>query len=116
MEVQLNNTNTENVRATNETASIQTKREEKPQESNASQEAPLTRQEVEGLTEKIQESLDSMNINLKFATYGKNNERTAITVTEKETGKEVREIPSEEIQQLYLKMNELTGILFNRTV
>ena len=73
MEVQLNNTNTENVRATNETASIQTKREEKPQESNASQEAPLTRQEVEGLTEKIQESLDSMNINLKFATYGKNN-------------------------------------------
>ena len=95
---------------------INTKHEEKSQESSASKDVILNKQKVEELTEKIQDSLDKMNINLKFSTYGTNDERTSITVTEKETGNKIREIPSEELQELYLKMNELTGILFNHTV
>jgi len=109
-------TNTDNVRATNEMPSINTTHEKKSQEITASQDNPLNKQEVKELVEKIQGSIDKMDVNLKFSTYGENHERTSITVTEKGTEKEIRKIPSEELQQLYLKMNELTGILFNRTV
>jgi len=110
------NINAESVRAPDEMLAANTKHEEKSPEKTVPQENFLNKQEVEILTEKIQDSLDRMNINLNFSTYGENDERTAITVTEKETGKEIRKIPSEELQQLYLKMNELTGILFNHTI
>ncbi|RLB94803.1 MAG: hypothetical protein DRH26_00255 [Deltaproteobacteria bacterium] len=116
MDVQFTNINAENVRVPDEMLSVNTKHEEKSLERAVPQEDPLNKQEVKILTEKIQDSLDRMNINLNFSTYGENDERTAVTVTEKESGKEIREIPSEELQQLYLKMNELTGILFNHTV
>lgn len=116
MKVEFTNTNTENVIAPDAMSSINRASEGKSPEKTASQDNPLNKQEVENLAEKIQSCLDRMNISLNFSTYGKNDERTAVTVTEKETGKKIREIPSEELQQLYLKMNELTGILFNHTV
>ncbi|MEA3417343.1 MAG: flagellar protein FlaG [Thermodesulfobacteriota bacterium] len=37
-------------------------------------------------------------------------------MSEKETGKLIREIPPEELQQLYVKMEELSGMLFNGMV
>lgn len=124
MEIKFTNTNTENVkapntenvRAINEMPAINTTPEKKSQEITASQDTPLNKQEVEELVDKIQGSIDKMDVNLKFSTYGENQERTAITVTEKGSDKEIRKIPSEELQQLYLKMNELTGMLFNRTI
>jgi flagellar protein FlaG len=120
MEVQITNINAENVRVPDEVSaklpSTNTKYEEKPPGRTAAQDNRLNEQEVKQLTDKIQDCLDKMNISLKFSTYGKNNERTAVTVTEKETEKVIREIPPEELQQLYLKMNELTGMLFNHTV
>ena len=116
MDVQSTTTiNAESMRAP-EMLSVNTKHEGKPSERAVAQINPLNKQEVEVLTEKIQDSLDKMNINLNFTTYGENDERTAITVTEKDTGKEIRKIPSEELQQLYLKMNELTGLIFNQTI
>ena len=92
------------------------KYEEKPPEKIAAQDKPLNSREIEDLIDETQNFLDEMNVSLKFSTYGKNDERTAITVTEKETGKLIREIPPEELQQLYMKMHELVGMLFNRTV
>lgn len=116
MRVESTNINAENIRASGEMSSIDTKHEGKSLKRVSSQDIPLTKQDVEGLTEKIQASLDRMDISLDFSTYGKKDERIAITVTEKGSGKEIRKIPSEELQQLYLKMNELTGILFNHTI
>jgi len=107
--------NVERVRASDEMPSVNTKEEKSP-ERDVPQDKPLNKQEVEVLAEKIQDSLNRMNINLNFSTYGKNDERTSVTVTEKETGKEIRKIPSEELQRLYLKMSELTGLIFNHTV
>ena len=68
------------------------------------------------LVDKIQENIDQIGINLEFSTYGEDNERIAIIVKEKVTGKLIREIPPENVQKLYEKMNELTGILFNKEV
>jgi flagellar protein FlaG len=116
MKIQFSNTNATNMRAPDEMHSINKPLERKPLEKAASQDNTFNTKEVEELAEKIQACIDRMDINLKFSTYGKNNERISVAVTEKGTGKQIREIPSKELQQIYLKMNELTGILFNRTV
>ena len=120
MEVRITNINAGNVKTPDEMSvklpSTNTKYEEKPPGRTAAQDNRLNEQEVRQLTDKIQDCLDKMNISLKFSTYGKNDEKTAVTVTEKETGKVIREIPPEKLQQLYLKMNELTGMLFDHAV
>jgi flagellar protein FlaG len=121
MKIQFTDTTATNMRTPDEMSSINKPQERKPLEkmpleNASSQDNTLNRKEVEELAEKIQVCIDRMDINLKFSTYGKKNERTSVAVTEKGTGKEIREIPSKELQQLYLKMNELTGLLFNHTV
>ncbi|MDI6687535.1 MAG: flagellar protein FlaG [Desulfobacterales bacterium] len=68
------------------------------------------------LTEKLQGYINRMNINLAFSTYGENNKNISIVVSDKETGKLIREIPAEELQQLHVKMEELAGMLFNGMV
>jgi len=72
-------------------------------------------QQVRELTEKLQGYVDKMNINIAFSTYGENR-KTAVTVSEKETGKLIREIPPEELQRLHVKMEELAGMIFNGMV
>ncbi|MDA3835931.1 MAG: flagellar protein FlaG [Spirochaetales bacterium] len=76
----------------------------------------VNNQQARELTEKLQDYIDRMNINLAFSTYGKNDENVSIIVSEKETGKLIREIPPEELQQLHVKMGELAGMLFNGMV
>ncbi len=68
------------------------------------------------MVKEMEAQASSMNVSLDFTPYGANNERMAIIVSNKETGKVIREIPPEELQQLYEKMNELAGILLNRSV
>jgi len=70
-------------------------------------------QNTQELTKHIQQYLDRMNVKISFSTYGNSGRRVAVTVTERETGKVIREIPSEELQQLYSKMEELVGMIFN---
>ena len=77
---------------------------------------PVSNQQVRELTEKLQGYIDRLNINIAFSTYGKENRKTAVIVSEKETGKLIREIPSEELQQLHTKMEELAGMLFNEII
>jgi flagellar protein FlaG len=74
---------------------------------------PGDSQAIQELTEKIQKHLDRRDINIAFSTYGKRNEKISITVTDKETGKVIREVPPEELQRLSAKMDELMGMIFN---
>lgn len=73
----------------------------------------LSTRQAEELVAMIQAHISSMNINVSFSTYGDEKERTAIVVTEKESGKVIREIPPEELQKLHMKMEELLGMIFN---
>lgn len=76
----------------------------------------VNNQQVRELTEKLQGYVDKMNINIAFSTYGGESRKTAVTVSEKETGKLIREIPPEELQRLHVKMEELAGMIFNGMV
>ena len=71
-------------------------------------------QVIQELAAKIQKQHN--NISLSFSTYGQKSGKVSITVSEKETGKVIREIPPEEIQQLSGKMEEMLGMLFNGMV
>jgi len=69
--------------------------------------------EVKQMVVEMQDQIDRMNVSLEFSTYGDSGEKISVVVTDKETGEVIREIPSKEIQDLYTKMTELTGMIFN---
>jgi flagellar protein FlaG len=70
-------------------------------------------EQMKQMVQEMQSQIDSMNVSLEFSTYGENGEKIAVVVADKDTGEVIREIPSKEIQNLYAKMREITGILFN---
>jgi flagellar protein FlaG len=67
-------------------------------------------------TEKVQKSAGQRHFNIAFSTYGSNNQKISITVTDKETGEVIREIPPEELQQLFVKLDELAGMFVDDTI
>lgn len=73
----------------------------------------LSTEQIQKIVQDLREQLVSMNIEVNFSRYGDNNERVAVIVSDKNTGEVIREIPPEELQNLYLKMNELIGMLLN---
>jgi len=90
----------------------------KDQGTGSSEEKPydpvvVTQERMAEISEKIQEHLENRNLSIAFSTYGDNGEKISITVKEKNTGKVIREIPAEEFQRLYARMNELMGMIFD---
>jgi flagellar protein FlaG len=82
----------------------------------ATEDAAATREQVQRMVNEMQGQIDRMNVSLQFYTYGERGEKIAVVVADKETGEVIREIPSKEIQDLYAKMSELAGMIFNRQV
>jgi len=74
----------------------------------------LKESELKQMVEEMQKHIESMRVNLKFSTYGDHGERIAVAVMNGDTGEIVREIPPKEIQELYARMSELVGMIFNR--
>jgi uncharacterized FlaG/YvyC family protein len=80
------------------------------------EDAVANREEVKRIVEKMQEQLNSMNVSLQYSTYGNRGEKIAVAVVNKETGEVIREIPSKELRNLYAKMSELEGMIFNKMI
>jgi len=76
----------------------------------------LSSEQVKQMVKDINARLDTADISLNFTPYGKNNEKMAVTVSDKKTGEVIREIPPKELQDLYVRMDEVIGLMFNRTV
>ena len=64
---------------------------------------------------EMQSQIERMNVSLAFTTYG-GGDKFAVVIADKVTGEVIREIPTRELQELYAKMDELSGMLFNRQV
>jgi len=76
--------------------------------------APVSGKHITQMIEEIQNQLQRMHVSLEFSHYGGHGERIAVVVADKTTGEVIREIPSKEIQNLYNKINDLVGIIFDR--
>ena len=46
-----------------------------------------------------------LQTDISFSTYGSRNEHLAVVVTNKETGKVIREVPSQEMQKLHVHLD-----------
>jgi flagellar protein FlaG len=71
---------------------------------------------VEQMVVKMQNYIDEMSVGLEFTMYGNHGEKIAVAVVNKETGELIREIPPKELRNLYTKMSELAGMIFNREI
>ena len=74
---------------------------------------PPRNEQIRKMVAELQDRFGSMSISVNFTTYGADDEKIAVVVSDQKTGKVIREIPSEELQKLYIKMNELIGMIFN---
>jgi flagellar protein FlaG len=72
--------------------------------------------QIQEMVAEMQKQIDMMNVSLSFSAYGKNNERIAVVVSNKETQEVIREIPPEELQILYTKMREAAAYIFNQKI
>ena len=84
-----------------------------PGREPAEQNTAASREQVKQMVDEMQSQINRMSVNLQFSTYGESGEHIAVVVSNKDTGKLIREIPSKEIQHLYAKMSELAGMILN---
>jgi len=77
---------------------------------------PADEEQLSQVVREMQNQISQANVSLEFSTYGAKGDRIAVVVADKETGEVIREIPAKEIQNLYNKMTELAGMIFNRQV
>jgi len=78
--------------------------------------ATFNKESIKRLVEEMQKNLDNLSVALQFSKYGENGHKVAVIVSDPETGKVIREIPSKDLQNLYAKMSELTGMILNGKV
>jgi flagellar protein FlaG len=79
-------------------------------------ETAVSNEQMRQMIAEMQSQIERMNVSLQFSTYGNHGERIAVVVTDKQTGEVIREIPPKELQGLYAKMSELSGIIFNKQI
>lgn len=71
--------------------------------------------DIQSTIEQVREFAKTFTPKLSFSVDPKSKE-SIIFVTEKETGKIIRQIPPEEMQKMTERLNEIVGILYNRRV
>ena len=80
------------------------------------QEKPVDAKEVAKAVEEMQQRLDALgNTRLNFRVVEKPNE-VVVQVTDRTSGELVRQFPSEEALNLRVKLQELSGLLFDEQV
>ncbi|MDI9570842.1 MAG: flagellar protein FlaG [Pseudomonadota bacterium] len=77
-------------------------------------EQPSEKEQLSKALREMENRMKEANVSLEFSAYGAKGERIAVVVADKETGEVIREIPAKEIQNLYNRMSELAGVIFNR--
>jgi uncharacterized FlaG/YvyC family protein len=81
-----------------------------------SDETAMSAERVRQMAAEMQRQIERMNVSLAFTTSGGRSDKVAVVIADKVTGEVIREIPTRELQELYAKMDELSGMLFNRQV
>ena len=62
---------------------------------------------------EMPKQINSNNTSVQFVFYGERNERIAIRVEDRESGKVIREFPAKEVQRLYSELKKLSGMMFH---
>jgi len=107
-------------------APLKINRGQKPEDiaKTAAQKARNTEQEekpgstgaMEELTEELNEYMDDLQTNLGFNVKKDMKHQVVVEIKNRKTDELVKQIPSEELLKIKEKMEELTGLLFDKKV
>ena len=70
-------------------------------------------EKMQQIEQKLNDIASSENINVKFA-YNEKLNMSYISVIDKNTGEEIRKLPSEEAMKISESMKELVGVMFDK--
>ncbi|EAJ8779746.1 flagellar biosynthesis protein FlaG [Campylobacter upsaliensis] len=70
-------------------------------------------EQLKEVAQKLNDQAESLNTNVRFGYNDKINSMY-LSVTEKSTGKEIRQIPSEEAMRLAEHFKEVVGMIFDK--
>lgn len=73
----------------------------------------LSRSELQAAVEEVQARMEQLGTNLQFA-MDKVAEDIVVKVTDKKSGDLIRQIPSEDVIKLRKKLEEVSGLLFDK--
>lgn len=81
--------------------------------AEATQEKQSFAEQLKEVAQKLNDQVESLNANVRFGYNDKINSMY-LSVTEKSTGKEIRQIPSEEAMRLSEHFREVIGMIFDK--
>lgn len=95
--------------------SIKAKKEVPLKDDEAAEsEKKLSISQMKGLVADVQQNLKMVhNVDLQFSVHEASG-KIMVTVTDKDTGKVIREIPPSEILNLAAKFDEMIGLIFDQ--
>ena len=77
---------------------------------------PLSAEETEQITVDLNEYMTHLQTNLRFSMYEKLDHQVVVEIKNRETDELIKQIPSEEILEIRVKMEELTGLLLDEKI
>lgn len=86
-----------------------------PAETQPANPSEMTAANTSELVNQVNQFVDRFSTKVAFS-FDPDSKEAQIVVTEKETGKVIRQIPPKEMLQLKKKMQEIAGIIFNGRV
>ncbi|EAJ6151084.1 flagellar protein FlaG [Campylobacter lari] len=95
------------------TKSVEKAPQENKQQVNLNDQDENLNEKLKNATEKLNSQMETLGTNVRFAFNDKINEMY-INVTEKDTGKLIRKIPSEEAMKLIEHFKGVIGTIFDK--
>lgn len=80
---------------------------------NEEQKVEEQKQKLNELAQQLNKELNPLNTNVTFG-FSEDIEGLYVTVSERDTNRVIRKIPSDEAMELMAKMKEVVGIIFNK--
>ncbi|EAH4571411.1 TPA: flagellar protein FlaG [Campylobacter lari] len=87
--------------------------QENQQQTNLNNQDENLNEKLKNATEKLNNQMETLETNVRFAYNDKINEMY-VSVTEKDTGRLIRKIPSEEVMKLIEHFQGVIGTIFDK--
>ena len=88
----------------------------KPKEEQKTDNEALSAEDTEQITVDLNEYMNHLQTNLRFSMYEKLDHQVVVEIKNKETDELIKQIPSEELLEIRVKMEELTGLLLDEKI
>jgi len=124
--MEINSINTLNPRAntqpmpseikTKTDTAMEVSRPRKIQESEEVKNEKTTKEEFKEIAIELNEYMDDLQTNLGFSIREEMENQIIVEIKDRKTGELIKQIPAEELLDIRKKMEEITGLLFDRKV